>query len=74
MNEEQFNALTDEEREAIMAHRREMAGRVDEVLIEIEAQAQLADGRDDAKSAARLRAKVPGLKRKREEILSGKRS
>jgi len=66
--------LTDEERELIMAHRREMAGRVNDVLDEIEAQASRAEANGDATNAARMRAKIPGLERKREEILSGKRT
>ena len=66
--------LTDEERTAIMANRRDMAGRVTDVLDEIEQQASRADANGDAKTAAQMRAKVPGLERKREEILSGQRS
>lgn len=66
--------LTDEARAAIMAHRREMAGHVDDVLGEIEEQASRADANGDSKIAEQMRSKVPGLKRKREEILSGERS
>lgn len=66
--------LTDEEREAIMVQRREMAGRVDDVLDEIELQAGRAEANGDSKTASQMRSKMAGLRRKREEILSGQRS
>jgi len=64
----------EDEQAADMASRTAAASRIDEAITEVESQAQLAEQIGDTKSSASLRAKLPGLRRKREEIMRGERA
>lgn len=63
-----------EELDATRVHLQKMAAIIDEAIAEVESQLERATLANDEKSADRLRKKLPGLRRKRDEVLRGERT
>ena len=63
-----------EELEASRTVREAAVLNIDEVIEEIIGQAEIAEASGDERTSRRLRDKLPGLRMKRDEVLSGKRA